>query len=417
MLQLRRENRLLACVLGLAALAFADFAASAWQYRKLIKTDARPANSVLIGKDIYFIAREDLADLRIVHGTEEVPYLIVTASPETKEQDVPATMEDRVVTATGVEAVMAFDHPLHHNRLTIDSRISNFRHKVQLYSSENGRTWDLLKKDAYIFDFTADEHHASLLTIDYPTSTRLFLKVVIEGAKDPAILSGATVHLREERPATWQEIAKFDDPRPVEDEKRHTTSYDLDFGAPGAPRDRLSLSITDPAFHRSVSVEWSDDGKDWAADTFSTVYRTEGVESLVVPVGTRRSRYLRVTLFHGDDKPLKLTSVLAEAIARNIVFPSASGGDYYLYFGNPDARQPSYDIAMVLGAATLDHAVTVSAEPREANPAYKAPEPPVKPLSERYPGLLYGVLGIAVVALGYFTLRFMKSVKDSSGNA
>ena len=94
---------------------------------------------------------------------------------------------------------------------------------------------------------------------------------------------------------------------------------------------------------------------------------------MTVPTGSRRSRYTRVTLFHGDDKPLKLTSVLAEAVARNIVFPSPSSGDYWLYFGNPDARQPSYDIAMVLGKTTLDHAVTVSAEGREANPAYKAP--------------------------------------------
>ena len=55
-------------------------------------------------------------------------------------------MEDRVVTANGVEAVMSFDHAMRHNRLTIDSGISNFRHKVQLYSSENGHTWDLLEE-------------------------------------------------------------------------------------------------------------------------------------------------------------------------------------------------------------------------------------------------------------------------------
>jgi hypothetical protein len=39
----------------------------------------------------------------------------------------------------------------------------------------------------------------------------------------------------------------------------------------------------------------------------------------------------------------------------------------------------------------------------------------VKPWSERNPLLLYGVLGVAVLGIGYFTLRFMQGVKDSGG--
>ena len=399
------------------AFVYADFVPSAWQYRKLIRTEVRPANSLRIDREVYLAAREDLADLRVVHGSDEVPYLVVVSSSEAKEHEVSATMQDRAVTATGVEAVMSFSRVVPHNRLTIQSQISNFRHKVQVYSSPDGRDWALVKKDAYVFDFTADEHHASLLTIDYPTSTRRFLKVVIEGAKDPAILSGASVLLREERPAVWQEMAKFDDPHPVEDDKRHSTSYDLDFGSAGAPRDRMVLTIPDPAFHRSISTSFSDDGKEWIPDTFGTVYRTEGSESLQVPIGSSRARHLRVTLYHGDDRPLKLTSVSIEAIARNVIFPSQSAGDYWLYFGNPKTRQPSYDLAMVLAKGTLDGAVSVTAEGRQENPGYKAPEPPVKPLSERSPALLYGVLGLAVLGIGYFTLRFMQGVKGSGDRA
>ena len=37
---------------------------------------------------------------------------------------------------------------------------------------------------------------------------------------------------------------------------------------------------------------------------------------------------------------------------------------------------------MVLSKDKLDAAVIATADPRQANPAYKAPEPPVKPLSE-----------------------------------
>jgi len=190
--------------------------------------------------------------------------------------------------------------------------------------------------------------------------------------------------------------------------------YVLDLGSPGLPRDRMLLTISDPAFHRSVSTESSVDGKDWSADSFGTVYRTEGSEELRVGIGAQRTRYVRVTLFHGDDRPLQLKSVLVETLARSVVFPSQTAGDYYLYFGNPAARAPSYDLAMVLPKSALDKAVVVAPDGREENPSYKAPEPPVKPVSERYPGLLYGVLGVAVLGLGYLTVRFMQGVKDDS---
>ena len=101
---------------------------------------------------------------------------------------------------------------------------------------------------------------------------------------------------------------------------------------------------------------------------------------------------------------------MASHHGRDLSSPSVTAA-----FGNPKAHTPSYDLAMVLAKRTLDSAVSVTAEGRQENPGYKAPEPPVKPLSERNPLLLYGVLGVAVLGIGYFTLRFMQSVKDSNG--
>lgn len=399
-----------------AGFALADFAPSDWQYTKTMKVEARPANALRLEKDVYVICQTDLADIRVMRGTEEIPYVIVTRSPKIREKSVAATMQDRSVSAAGVEAVMAFPPGVgEHNRITITASATNFRHKVKLFASENGKEYAQIKKDAYIFDFDADGHRASQLTIDYPTSTRRYLKVVVEGAKDPGVLAGATMQLREEIEAAWQTIEKFDTPAPQENAQEKATMYVLDLSTSGLPRDRALLTIGDPAFHRSARWESSEDGKTWSNVAFSTVYRTEGSESLEVPVGGARTRYLRLTLFHGDNQPLKLRGVELQAVSRNVVFPSTVAGEYKLYFGNPSARFPSYDLAMVLPESALEAAVAVTAEGREANAAYRAPVPPPKPLSERNPWLLYGVLGVAVVGLGILALRMMKNIqKDGS---
>ena len=101
-----RRFSLIAAVFIFAALLLADFKPSAWQFRKLMRLEARAANSVRIDKDVYLIAQENLADLRIVHGTDEVPYLVVEDAAQVNEAELTATVQDRAVTAQGVEAVL-----------------------------------------------------------------------------------------------------------------------------------------------------------------------------------------------------------------------------------------------------------------------------------------------------------------------
>ena len=47
------------------------------------------------------------------------------------------------------------------------------------------------------------------------------------------------------------------------------------------------------------------------------------------------------------------------------------------------------------------------------NPDYRPPADAVKPWSERYPGVLYGVLGVAILAMGVVTVRFLLKVRDA----
>jgi len=49
------------------------------------------------------------------------------------------------------------------------------------------------------------------------------------------------------------------------------------------------------------------------------------------------------------------------------------------------------------------------------NPGYRPPPVPVKPWSERYPQVLYGTLVMAIVVMGYVTIRFLLKVKNAAG--
>jgi hypothetical protein len=125
---------------------------------------------------------------------------------------------------------------------------------------------------------------------------------------------------------------------------------------------------------------------------------------------------LRLRIFNGDDKPIPVKSVVIEATVRLLKFALASGAaPFYLFTGNPDAKAPSYDFAAILAREAPQPEVRAALLAPAANPGYLPPPPPVKPWSERYPQLLYGTLAVAILVMGYVTVRFLLKVKNASG--
>jgi hypothetical protein len=72
-------------------------------------------------------------------------------------------------------------------------------------------------------------------------------------------------------------------------------------------------------------------------------------------------------------------------------------GPLRLYYGNPQAEPPHYDLERQLAPQLDPPPVRLALGTRQTNPQY-VPEPPA--LSERWPWLIYGVLAAACLALG-----------------
>ncbi|BDC52484.1 hypothetical protein F183_A47990 [Bryobacterales bacterium F-183] len=402
----------LVLALCLPVLALADFTPSAWKYRKRLPVDATKAiTAVHVDKQVFSKAAPGLFDLRIVHGAEEVPYILNRMSASHQLHEIETELLDKGASGAGLQFVLSLGGVERHSRVTIKTNDSNFRRRVMVESSKDRNSWAVIRKEAFIFDFTHEGQHSSILSIEYPVSTQPYLRVTVEGWQDPAIVTGASVSLAEDRPPVRQVIQTFKAPQGTSDARIKAMLYTLDFGENNVPKDLLRFEIlsAQPAmFHRAVEVETSGDGKNWAPHDRGVIFRVPGEESLWLNMADTGTRYLRVRLFHGDDKPLQIDAIVAESILRRLVFPSSSSGDYWLYYGNPDASRPSYDLPMVLARSSIESAAPIGANVEEPNPGYKPPPEPEKPFSDRNPALLYGALILAVLIIGYMTIRFIQ---------
>ena len=105
--------------------------------------------------------------------------------------------------------------------------------------------------------------------------------------------------------------------------------------------------------------------------------------------------------------------VYVETLKRIFKFLPASAGDVWLYYGNPSASPPVYDLGAILGRQAPIPETTAVIGEWKLNPDYRPPPGQEKPWSERYPAVLYTVLGLAVVGMGLVTVRFLLKVRGA----
>ncbi len=131
-------------------------------------------------------------------------------------------------------------------------------------TSADGRRWTRVRDDGYIFDFSQDEQHVSILEVGYPVSSRRYVRLTVYGWNDPKAVERAWITLdKNELPVRDLMATLKADPQ--QDAKTQSSLYTWDLGVSGSPHDQLSLEVDTPAFERAATVEISKDGKDWRA--------------------------------------------------------------------------------------------------------------------------------------------------------
>ena len=137
-------------------------------------------------------------------------------------------------------------------------------------------------------------------------------------------------------------------------------------------------------------------------------------KALSLPYRESRARYLRVLVLNQDDPPVKWdTNATIESTVRAVVFPVSIGNTYRLYYGNPDATTPSYDLARYFQYIESTGLSRRALMPEVANRAYIGALPPEVPYSEKHPNLLTGALVLLVAVMSFFLLSYIKKLKHS----
>ncbi|MBI4233760.1 MAG: DUF3999 family protein [Chloroflexi bacterium] len=431
--RLRTASRLAAAALIFllaASSAAADFTLGDWRYVKAISLPSNLEREGLVelvpDREVFSGSAAGQADLRVIAGEDtEVPYKLEIAAGEHQRASLTVTLRDKGYVAGRYSTFIADlgREGLLHNELEIQVPPTsiNFRRTATVETSKDGDSWAQVGGgqvyDFTVFDFTGRERRftARDTRVRYPESTARYLRVrVADEGEGPLEIAGADVFFVKETPAveaSWP-IASLSTSR---DADRRATLVDMDLGAAGLPTSRLALAIDDVNVYREVSLEGSADRKRWTVvQPTGAIYSYDTPKfvgkSLDITYPEATSRYLRLVLHDQDNPPLTVQGVEVWGLRRRLIFTAAPGRSYKLYYGNPEARRPSYDIEKVFPYLVTSDLPRVQVGPQSTNPRFVEKRPPV---SERFPWLLPSAVAVAGVLVALLLLGAVRRIRKA----
>jgi hypothetical protein len=297
-----------------------------------------------------------------------------------------------------------------HNEVQVQLVGSQYRRHSRLDGSPDGTDWRLLVEKS-LLHFERDRDRFEDLALPYPPSRFRFLRVRVDPDpvvdKSPVKISVAKVLRRVEVPGETLSLpGRIGARAPVPTSSGPGSAWIIDLGGNNVPCDQIDCEFADAEFVRNYSIESAATAEE--DEKFRSVgggvwRRNKGQDSktpVVAEFGEVRARRLRLSVTDAGNPPLDLRSVIFHAAVRQVVFPrtdTSTSAVLKLYTGNSKAYPPRYDFAGNLNPRLEPPPVRRALGSRQENPAY-VPEP--KPLSERWPWLIYVVLGTAAVVLG-----------------
>jgi hypothetical protein len=334
-------------------------------------------------------ARADLSDIRVLDAKgAQVPWRTVPEVAAPRPQSIPLIdvgRENGVLIALldlGTSRRIV-------NRINLQIPGSNFVSKVEVRGSDNRLNFRSLGK-TLVYDVRGATHSRST-AISFRSSDLRYLELRASGL--PGITSATVSRQGVKRPyRVWKPSST------TRKERKATTVVTLDLGY-RLPVTLLNVQAAISVYERPLEVLGSNGGSSWLPLAEGRLFQFDGAAQDPIAIDAR-TRFLRLRIANGDDKPLGPVTVRALGHPRMLYVKGGAPGSYRMLYGSRSRalQAPDYDLARVPRAALgLDRAV--QGRLGEEHTLAKAAAP-AKSLLDRYPWLIELALALVAIAFG-----------------
>jgi len=361
-------------------------------------------------------ARTPFADLRVVTDRkEEVAWQLISRKPEKQKTELSTQMRNLSRTEKGETwlELLVDGQETRVNAVEVITPDTDFSRQVKVLGSPDGKKWNTLRQDGVIFDITRGEklRHTRII---FPQASFRYLALNIDNSgAQPLTISEVKVLQDSDSQGQTYMIHGMTE-KPELNAARQESSVIVRMNTV-FPLDRLVIATAERNFQRLVEVQikrGTGNWEHWAQGTifsFDTPTMHESQSAIDMPeVATREFRLVFKNL---DSPPLSVTNVTGEGYSRLLVFKQHSDHKLYLFWGNPMARQPQYDLAGIIAKQQLDELPIAYLGHARTNTKFAGNHARL-PFTERYKYLLYIVVILVIAGLVFLQYRVFRRVEQ-----
>lgn len=392
-----------------------------YSYKRPLQGIKGQWHKLVLPDEIYGKLSQELADIRIFGITEtrdtiEAPYILKISAEERKDTSIEFELINQSYNAGGHFFTFQLPVDIAVNTIELEFEQENFDWKVTLEGSQNQKEWFTLVKGARILSIKNRDADYQYTRVNFPASRYPFIRMKIntqvmpdnkEETGRPTLLT-AKITERQITEGIYRTFAA--DSSLVREEKDDKqTLIEVTLKRP-MPVSYLKVTVVDTFdYYRPLTISypvdsfqtqqgWKYQYKTLASGTLSSL------EDNIFRFNNTILKKLRVAIDNHDNTPLKFGPCEVKGYEHELTLRITEPARYFLVYGNPNAIRPFYDIDLFENniPASLPILSLGAEEIIE-----KAAKTKKRPLFENK-AWLWAMMGLIVLALGWFTLRMMR---------
>jgi hypothetical protein len=393
-----------------------------WEKYAEIEVSSKNSNGNLAGVYIDpqnlgdISSKTPFADLRVVtERKEEVAWQIVVRRTEKQQEGLPHQMQNLSLTGKGetwLELLM--DKPgAKVNAVDIITPNTDFSRQVQVLGSADGKNWNLVRKDGIIFDITKMEKLRHTRITFPPTGFRRIALKINNSAEQPLTINAVKVlqeSISQEQMYTIPGTLQKPELNVSHKENTFVVHMNTIF-----PLDRLMIATTERNFQRSVEVQIKGETGNWEHWTQGTIFSFDTASmhesQLAIDMPVVATKEFLLVFKNHDSPPLSLTGVTGLGYRRLLVFKQQADQKMYLFWGNPPAQQPRYDLSGIIAKQKLNELPIFHLGQARPNTTFAGNNARL-PFTERYKYLLYILMTTGIAGLVFLQYRVLRKLKQ-----
>jgi hypothetical protein len=150
---------------------------------------------------------------------------------------------------------------------------------------------------------------------------------------------------------------------------------------------------------------------DWRLVKQGAIERWSGERTVAIDIPDTRERYFRLRIYNRDDRPIGITGARLEGLIRTLKFIATERGDYHLVLRRHRCARPRLRPCCSVVAPEKRGRERMDSRRGGTEPVVSPARRAGETVERAASGILYTVLGAAVLGLGVATVRFAMRIR------